>query len=148
MIALANTPTCMYRFSVVANSAIGIGVPKIRRTHRHKSGFFVSAAWQAFMGGPCGASSEAPEPNPGTPTCTVPPTLIGVRRVESKNQIRTQAMTTRHILSLTPSKARVAYHRAIAMAALYADSSLSVRLKRYNAAMAKARSLEAQEATQ
>ncbi len=43
--------------------------------------------------------------------------------------------------SATPSKA--AAHRAMAIAALHADSSLSVRLKRYNAAMAKARALEA-----
>ena len=35
--------------------------------------------------------------------------------------------------------------RAIALTALHADSSLSARLARYNAAMAKARALEAQE---
>lgn len=33
--------------------------------------------------------------------------------------------------------------KARAIAALHADSSLSVRLKRYNAAMARARALEA-----
>lgn len=40
---------------------------------------------------------------------------------------------------------RAAAFRAIAFAALHADSSLSVRLQRYNAAMAKARALDAQE---
>lgn len=35
--------------------------------------------------------------------------------------------------------------RASAIAALHSDSSFSVRLARYNAAMARARSLEAQE---
>ncbi len=45
--------------------------------------------------------------------------------------------------ALNPSKIRAAAHRAMAIAALHADSSLSVRLKRYNAAMAKARVLEA-----
>lgn len=55
-------------------------------------------------------------------------------------------MTGRHILTLNPAKARAAFHRACAMAALHADSSLSVRLKRYNDAMAKARSLEETEA--
>ncbi|MDY7558985.1 hypothetical protein QN366_08840 [Pseudomonas sp. CCC3.2] len=35
-------------------------------------------------------------------------------------------------------------HRAMALAALHANSSLSVRLKRYNAHMQTARSLEAQ----
>lgn len=48
----------------------------------------------------------------------------------------------RHILTLNPSKARAAAHRAMALAALRADSSLSVRLKRYNAAMARARALD------
>ena len=54
-------------------------------------------------------------------------------------------MTKRHTLTLNPSKARAAAHRAMALAALRADSSLSVRLKRFNAHMAKARVLEAQE---
>ena len=42
-----------------------------------------------------------------------------------------------------PSKDRAARYRAQALTALHADSSLSVRLKRYNAAMTKARDLEA-----
>ncbi|HDS1768670.1 hypothetical protein NPS42_23600 [Pseudomonas putida] len=50
--------------------------------------------------------------------------------------------------ALIPSKIRAAAHRAMAIAALHADSSLSVRLKRYNAAMAKARALEAQGGAQ
>ncbi len=53
-------------------------------------------------------------------------------------------MTKRRILTLNPSKAKAAYYRACAMSALRANSSLSVRLKRYNAAMAKARALESQ----
>ena len=48
----------------------------------------------------------------------------------------------KHILSLNPSKIRAAAHRAMAMAALHADSALSVRLKRYNTQMAIARTLE------
>ena len=43
------------------------------------------------------------------------------------------------------ASARAQAHRAMAMAALRADSSLSVRLKRYNQHMAKARALEARE---
>ena len=50
--------------------------------------------------------------------------------------------------TLNPSKIRAAAHRAMAIAALHADSSLSVRLKRYNAAMAKARVLDAQGGAQ
>lgn len=43
---------------------------------------------------------------------------------------------------LIPSKIRALAHRRMAIAALHADSSLSVRLRRYNAAMAKARALD------
>ncbi len=43
---------------------------------------------------------------------------------------------------------RVAAHRAMAIAALRADSSLSVRLKRYNHHMGIARALEADAALQ
>ncbi|MGO3580708.1 hypothetical protein ACTXN4_28120 [Pseudomonas helleri] len=44
----------------------------------------------------------------------------------------------------TPSTAtnRIAAHKAMAMAALHADSSLSTRLARYNHHMQRARSLE------
>lgn len=43
-----------------------------------------------------------------------------------------------------PSTAnRAAAYRALALAALRSDSSLSVRLARYNAAISKARALEA-----
>ena len=45
--------------------------------------------------------------------------------------------------ALIPSKIRALALRKIAIAALHADSSLSVRLRRYNAAMEKARALEA-----
>ncbi|MGH8433300.1 MAG: hypothetical protein ACRERX_02205 [Pseudomonas sp.] len=43
---------------------------------------------------------------------------------------------------------RAAAHRAMAFAALRSDSSLSVRLTRYNAAMARARALEVQGGAQ
>ncbi|MFL1557952.1 hypothetical protein [Pseudomonas sp. O11] len=54
-------------------------------------------------------------------------------------------MTKRRILSLNPSKFRAAAHRAMALAALHANSSLSVRLKRYNAHMEIVRALESGE---
>lgn len=43
--------------------------------------------------------------------------------------------------TLNPS-ARAAAHKAMALAALHANSSLTTRLARYNHHMAKARSLE------
>lgn len=45
--------------------------------------------------------------------------------------------------TLNQSKTRAAAHRAMALAALHASSSLATRLSRYNAHMAKARALEA-----
>jgi hypothetical protein len=51
----------------------------------------------------------------------------------------------KHSHALNPSaiQQHAAAFKARAFAALHADSSLSVRLARYNAAMAKARALEA-----
>lgn len=51
------------------------------------------------------------------------------------------------IHALNPSQ-RAAAHRAMALAALRSDSSLSVRLARYNAAMARARAFEVQGGAQ
>jgi hypothetical protein len=45
--------------------------------------------------------------------------------------------------TLIPSKIRALAHRRMALSALRANSSLSVRLSRYNAHMAIVRSLEA-----
>ncbi|SFY19767.1 hypothetical protein SAMN03159390_04223 [Pseudomonas sp. NFACC49-2] len=47
------------------------------------------------------------------------------------------------MISIDPSKKRAAAHRAMALAALHANSSLATRLARYNAHMVKARALEA-----
>lgn len=51
-------------------------------------------------------------------------------------------MTVRHILTLNPSKLRANAQRRMALAALQANSSLAVRLSRYNEHMAHARQLE------
>lgn len=48
-----------------------------------------------------------------------------------------------NIPATNPSAPHAAAWKARAMAALRADSSLSVRLARYNAAMARARQIEA-----
>ena len=56
----------------------------------------------------------------------------------------------KHDPARSPSalRERASAHRAMAIAALRADSSLSVRLKRYNHHMSVARSLEADAAQQ
>ncbi|SER19314.1 hypothetical protein SAMN04244573_03068 [Azotobacter beijerinckii] len=48
-------------------------------------------------------------------------------------------------LNLSALRQRASAHRAMALAALHADSSLSVRLRRFNRHMAIARSLESQD---
>ncbi|HHM6504349.1 TPA: hypothetical protein ACRNA0_000511 [Pseudomonas aeruginosa] len=51
------------------------------------------------------------------------------------------------MLTLNPSRARAAYHRACALASLHSNSSLSVRLARYNHHMRVLRMLAQQEST-
>lgn len=142
---VASNRSGRYSRLVIANSMAGIGVLTRRRTHRHKSGFFVSktsaylygwAVW-GFFG--------------STGTYVRHANLHGSIHHDWRHgggktyrYIGASPMTTRHLLTLNPAKARAAFYRACAMAALHADSSLSVRLKRYNASMAKARALEAQ----
>ncbi|WPP47939.1 hypothetical protein [Pseudomonas sp. AN-1] len=53
-----------------------------------------------------------------------------------------------HALNPSALRERAAAHRAMAIAALSADSSLSVRLKRYNHHMSVARALEGDAAQQ
>lgn len=143
---LANLSTWPYSHLAAAHSAVGIGVPEALADTPPQSGFFVSAAWQHLYGwGRVVASSDAPVPMPGTPT-PHGSALPDWRQTSGKSSsIGDLSMTKRRILTLNPSKARAAYHRACALAALHADSSLSVRLARYNEAMTRARALEAQE---
>ena len=50
--------------------------------------------------------------------------------------------------ALNPSKIRAAAHRAMALAALHTNSSLSTRIARYNLHMSKARALAAKGGVQ
>lgn len=52
-------------------------------------------------------------------------------------------MKRSHALNPSPRCIRVAAHKAMALAALHANSSLSTRLARYNHHMQRARALEA-----
>lgn len=146
---VASNRSRRYSHPVTANSMTGIGVPTRRRTHRHKSGFFVSntsaylygwAVW-GFFG--------------STGTYVRHANLHGSAHHDWRHgggnkyrYIGAPPMIIRQKLTLNPSKARASFHRACAMAALHADSSLSVRLARYNDHMDKARALEAQGGAQ
>ena len=65
-------------------------------------------------------------------------TLIRLTASRGSSQIK----ELRHMHALNPFKNRAAAHRAMALAALHANSSLATRLARYNAHMSKARALE------
>ncbi len=144
---VASIPTRMYRLIVAAKSATGFGDPiNIRRTGAPitiAGAFFVPAhpvyggcAWETF--GSAGFLMYR---------------FANLRTAATLNRLATIRGSSTHkerhpMHTLNPSRLRAAAHRAMAVAALHADSSLSVRLKRYNAAMAKARALEAQGGAQ
>jgi len=141
--SLANEEARGYSRFVVANSTIGRRGPAIsRRTGAdHTAGaFFVPAApsyggcaWETF-----GSAGFLESRSANLRTAA---TLI--RFAANRGSSSTLgARPMKHTLN-PPKRCRIAAHKAQAMAALRADSSLSVRLARYNAAMQKARSLEA-----
>ncbi|MDT9643749.1 hypothetical protein [Pseudomonas sp. JV245A] len=130
-----------YSLAVAAKSANGFGDPNpYRRTGAPitiAGAFFVPAypfyggcAWETF--GSAGVL-YARFANPRTAA-----TLI--RLATNRGSSSHTGATPMH--ALNPSKIRAAAHRAMALAALHANSSLATRLSRYNTHMAKARALE------
>lgn len=144
--AIANHNQSRYGLAVAANSATGFGDLNTTRrnsAHHPKAGaFFVSAfssyggcAWDTF--GYAGFRVSR---------------FANLRTAATLNRLATirGSSTTHGAVPMNnarnpsnPSTHADAY-RAMALAALRADSSLSVRLARYNSHMAKARTLEAQ----
>lgn len=142
---LAILPTWPYSHLAAAHSAVGIGVPDELADTPPRAVFLCPQHGNTSMGGAVWWHLRMRRFQfPVRQRRTAPPSLIGVRWAEKTNRIGAFPMTKRRILTLNPSKARAAYHRACALAALHADSSLATRLSRYNAAMARARALEAQ----
>ncbi|WP_082033884.1 hypothetical protein [Pseudomonas sp. PI1] len=76
----------------------------------------------------------------GQPAYSCLPNSLGRERWQLHIKLGASPMTTRN-----PSASHAAAWRARAQAALRSNSSLSVRLRRYNEAMSRARALEAQE---
>ena len=129
-----------YSLAVAANSATGLGNPtKSRRNSAPitiAGAFFVPAvmcyggcAWEAFV--PAGFLDSR-----FTNLRTAATHSLGNERGSSS----TIGVSPMH--ALNPFKNRAAAHRAMALAALHANSSLATRLARYNAHMSKARALE------
>lgn len=141
--ALANQHRPSYCLPVAANSVTGFGDPSnVRRTSAdHTAGaFFVPAA--SSYGG-CAWETER---SAGFLTSR----FANLRTAATLNRLATirgssptlGATPMRFTLTLNPSKSHAAAWKARAFAALRSDSSLSVRLRRYNEAMARARALE------
>ena len=130
-----------YSLVVAANSATGFGDPiNNRRTGAPitiAGAFFVPAllfyggcAWETFGSAGFLLSRFA--------NLRTAATLI--RLATKRGSSSTIGVPPMH--ALNPSKIRAAAHRAMALAALHANSSLATRLSRYNAHMTKARALE------
>lgn len=125
------------------NPEAGIGVLTRRRTHRHKSGFFVSKAPVHLRGWAVGGLFG----DTGTYVRHANPHGSALHdwrhgSGEIYRYIGASLMIFRQKLTLNPSKARAAFHRACAIASLYSESSLSSRLKKFNSHMDRARALE------
>lgn len=141
----------LYRLPVAANSATGFcRLTNSRRTSVHipkTDAFFVpefsrygGCAWDTFG---CAGFLESRSANPRT-------AATQIRFAAKRGSSSTLGVSPMQFsLTQNPSvnSGKAAAHRAMAMAALHADSSLSVRLKRYNQHMETARSLEAQAVT-
>lgn len=125
------------------NPEAGIGVLTRRRTHRHKSGFFVSKAPVHLRGWTVGGLFG----DTGTYVRHANPHGSALHdwrhgSGEKYRYIGASLMIFRQKLTLNPSKSRAAFHRACAIASLYSESSLSSRLKKFNSHMDRARALE------
>lgn len=141
-LSIASQHQRRYGSPVTANLVTDLGRSNIsRRTSAHHpnvGAFFVSAvscyggcAWDTFG---CAGCLESRSANPRT-VATIP-----CLAASGDGSTTLGASHMQH--ALNPSTHAQAW-KARAFAALRADSSLSVRLRRYNEAMAKARALEA-----
>ena len=139
---VALSKTGRYSLAVAANSATGLGNPtKSRRNSAPitiAGAFFVPAftryggcAWETFGSAGFLLSRFA--------NLRTAATLIRLATISGSSYTEKEL---HHMHALNPSKIRAAAHRAMALAALHANSSLATRLARYNAHMSKARTLE------
>jgi hypothetical protein len=138
--AVALSKIGRYSLVVAANSATGFGDPSYL-AHRRPSDsrrFFCACRivlWQLCVG--------------DLRVCRVPSSrFANLRTAVTLNRLATISGSSFFKLgvspmpALNPFKNRAAAHRAMALAALHANSSLATRLSRYNNHMAKARALE------
>lgn len=149
---LAQREMLRYGHVVAANSATGFDGPiKLahRRPHTAAGAFFVPAAtcyggcaWGTFGCAGCQLSRSV---NPRSAATHIRLTAI---RGSSKTKVGASLMKQSHAPNPPSIQQHIASLKARAISALHADSSLSVRLSRYNEAMRRARALEAKGGAQ
>ena len=132
-----------YSLAVAANSATGFSGPNYpRRTSAAPptAGAFFVPAVRVYGG--CAWETERSAGSLGCRSVNLrtAATLNRLTAIRGSSSIQ-GATPMKH--TRNPSSSRAAAYRARALAALRSDSSLSVRLRRYNEAMARARALEA-----
>lgn len=146
MYSVASNRGHRYGLPVAANSATGLGNPlNVRRNSAPitiagafftpANPFYGGCAWEAFV--PAGFLTSR-----FTNLRTAATHSLGNER-GSSSTLGAEPMNA----PITP-KVRALAHRRMALSALRANSSLSVRLKRYNHHMAQARTLECQGGAQ
>lgn len=145
--AVAKRHRRRYRVAVAANSATGFGDPttsrRISATVPKAGAFFMPAT--SLYGG-CARDTFGY-------AGFLESRFANLRTAATQYRLATisggsstlGAVPMQNTPATNPSASHAAAWKARALAALRADSSLSVRLNRYNAAMARARDLEAQE---
>lgn len=138
---LASSRARRYGLSVAANSATGRRNPRSKRRNSAQitsAGVFFRLQFRV-MAAVCGQASAWPGSFcPGIPT---PRTAATQSRRKDRGS-SSLAEGALQMPALIPSAIRALAHRRMALSALRANSSLSVRLARYNAHMAIVRTLE------
>lgn len=141
--AIATHRNADYSLTVAANSATGCRNPnkqKAPSAQNSISGVFLCLKF-CVMAAVCGRASALPGSFcPGIPTLHTAATQS--RRKDRGSSSAEGATSMKH--ALNPSASHAHAWKARALSALRANSSLSVRLARYNEAMRRARALEAQ----
>lgn len=141
---LALSPSARYREAVAVNPAAGFGDPICKR--RTSAPMTIAGAFFVPAMPLDGGRARETERSAGflLPRFANPRTAASLNRLATVGGSSYQAKGASPMNTRNPSKARAAAHRAMALAALRSNSSLAVRLNRYNHHRAIQRALEAQ----
>ncbi|NWB41641.1 ash family protein [Pseudomonas sp. E6002] len=138
---VASSRAHRYGLPVAANSATGRRNPMSKRRNSAQittAGVFFRLQF-CVMAAVCGQASAWPGSFcPGIPT----PCTAATQSRRKDRGSSSKAKGAPRMPALNPSAIRAFAHRRMALSALRANSSLSVRLARYNSHMAIARTLE------